>query len=640
MAEAAAIVGLVASIASLVDLSAKVVSRLREFTSKSSDIPESFRSLSTLLPLLTATLQHIQSQAEAGRLPEDVTKALTAVVDNAFEQVSTVQISLAKVLPSGGASKLERALKALKSLAKEDKLSPKSQPDRQRIVSIVGMGGMGKTQLSLAHIRDHADDYSSVFWLNAKDEPNLRQSMANLSVIVFPQSANPAAPSGDDEKLQIDKVRRWLSEAGNDQWLLIFDNYDNPRLPGIDSSTGYDIRTYFPHRARGSILITTRSPRLLFAKQLPLKKLEDVEQSLAILAVRSGRKVDGDVSATRLALRLDGLPLALATAGAYLSQSADSFDDYLELYNNSWSDLSQYSHGPADYEERTLYSTWNVSFQQVRGQDPEAAELLKLLAYLDNQDLWYGLFPENLNDAPAWWTEVMKSRVRFNRAISTLHSYSLLEVNAGQYRLHACEHDWTLEHPNHEFDQEGCRIAIHCVAANVIWKSEAEYWVRNRRVLPHARRFQHFRINAAVDWSGIESGELSWFAYLYKQNDMNAEAEEMYMRALRGYEKAWGLEHTSTLDTVNNLGNLYKAQGKMAEAEEMYMRALRGYKKAWGLEHTSTLNTVNNLGLLYADQGKMAEAEEMYMRALRGYEKAVGKDHPRTLTISSNLEAL
>jgi tetratricopeptide (TPR) repeat protein len=60
----------------------------------------------------------------------------------------------------------------------------------------------------------------------------------------------------------------------------------------------------------------------------------------------------------------------------------------------------------------------------------------------------------------------------------------------------------------------------------------------------------------------------------------------------------------------------------MAEAEEMYLRALRGFEKAWGAEHTSTLDTVNNLGNLYADQGKIAEAEEMYLRALRGKEKA------------------
>jgi hypothetical protein len=48
MAEAAAVLGLVSSIASLVDLIAKIVSRLREFTSKTSDVPGSFRALSTL----------------------------------------------------------------------------------------------------------------------------------------------------------------------------------------------------------------------------------------------------------------------------------------------------------------------------------------------------------------------------------------------------------------------------------------------------------------------------------------------------------------------------------------------------------------------------------------------------------------
>ena len=135
-----------------------------------------------------------------------------------------------------------------------------------------------------------------------------------------------------------------------------------------------------------------------------------------------------------------------------------------------------------DYEERTLYSTWNISFQQVQDQDPAAADLLKLMVYLDNHDLWYELF-HNISDAPAFLSEVLKSRARFNRAISTLNNYSLLEVSAGQCSLHTCEHDWTLEYLNDKFDQERCRIAIHCVAANVSDESEAEYWVRNRRVL-------------------------------------------------------------------------------------------------------------------------------------------------------------
>ncbi|KAL9035486.1 MAG: hypothetical protein Q9214_006559, partial [Letrouitia sp. 1 TL-2023] len=455
-----------------------------------------------------------------------------------------------------------------------DWLSPKSQPDSQRIISIAGMGGMGKTQLSLAHVRDCADHYSSVFWVNAKDETSLRQSMAALSVIVFPESANPVAASTDDEKVKIDKVRRWLSDSQNDRWLLIFDNYDDPCLPGMDSFTGYDIRIYFPYRAQGSILITTRSRQLLFAKQLLLKKLEGIEQSLAVLAARSGRAVNRDASATKLALRLDGLPLALATAGAYLNQSADSFDDYLELYNNSWSDLRQYSRGPVDYEDRTLYSTWNVSFQQVRSQDPVAAELLKLMAYLDNQDLWYGLFQQELNDAPAWWVEMTKSRVRFNQAISTLHGYSLLEVGEGGYSLHTCEHDWTLEYLNQEFDQEKYRLATHCVAANVSWRSEAEYWVKNRRVLPHACRLQRFRITAAVGWAEVEPDSLFRFAYLYEQNDLKVEAEKMYRRALDGYEKVWGPNHPSMLRTPNNLRLLNAVQAEHIKVKDTNTQTL------------------------------------------------------------------
>ncbi|KAJ6002320.1 hypothetical protein N7499_001813 [Penicillium canescens] len=41
-------------------------------------------------------------------------------------------------------------------------------------------------------------------------------------------------------------------------------------------------------------------------------------------------------------------------------------------------------------------------------------------------------------------------------------------------------------------------------------------------------------------------------------------------------------------------------------------RALAGYQKALGPDHTSTLNTVNNLRNLYSDQGKLKKAEEMY----------------------------
>ena len=51
-----------------------------------------------------------------------MTKPLKLIVDDTFEQVLAVQTCLSKILPPDGASKPDRALKALESLIKEDKI--------------------------------------------------------------------------------------------------------------------------------------------------------------------------------------------------------------------------------------------------------------------------------------------------------------------------------------------------------------------------------------------------------------------------------------------------------------------------------------------------------------------------------------
>jgi tetratricopeptide (TPR) repeat protein len=72
----------------------------------------------------------------------------------------------------------------------------------------------------------------------------------------------------------------------------------------------------------------------------------------------------------------------------------------------------------------------------------------------------------------------------------------------------------------------------------------------------------------------------------------------------------------------------------------MYKQALEGREKVLGHDHTSTLNTVNNLGLLCADQGKLDKAEEMYERALQGYEKRFGSDYPHCHSLRGALATL
>jgi tetratricopeptide (TPR) repeat protein len=185
------------------------------------------------------------------------------------------------------------------------------------------------------------------------------------------------------------------------------------------------------------------------------------------------------------------------------------------------------------------------------------------------------------------------------------------------------------------------------IAQAVPAKSETTYWMLQRRLLPHGMYMYTKMIisQGRHDLGSHDEKEVpAWADFhlglLFASQIRLVEAEAIYKRALTGYEKALGVEHSDTLSTVNNLGLLYSDQGKLAEAEAMYTRALAGYEIALGAEHTNTLGTVNNLGGLYYRQGKLAEAEAMYTRALAGYEKALGAEHTYTLNAADDLGTL
>ena len=230
----------------------------------------------------------------------------------------------------------------------------------------------------------------------------------------------------------------------------------------------------------------------------------------------------------------------------------------------------------SDYPSRTLYSTWDLSFARIQQQNARAANLLRFLAYLDHQDIWYDLLQGGQGgDQPAWFTELASDEFIFEDAIQTLTRYCLVEPHhqTGTYSLHVCVHDWTLDGLNHDFDVTLYRLAVDCVAGYV---SDAEWSdlsaLKYRRCNPHAERLLHDRFQEAVNrhtLSRRESKKLNKIADLLAQQVQHKTAERMYLQVLAGKEQALGPDHTSTLETVHNLGLLYRNQGKLAEAEQM-----------------------------------------------------------------------
>ncbi|GKU15484.1 unnamed protein product, partial [Fusarium langsethiae] len=499
--------------------------------------------------------------------------------------------------------------------------------DRHTVV-IHGLGGMGKTQLAIAFAKQNRKSFSAVFWMNATDEETLKRSFMRAADRIlherFPFAYLERAVANSNMDEIVKAVGRWLSERNNNQWLIIFDNYDYPSLGGNtgrrnsrqkDSTVSkeYDIRPFFPQTHHGAIIITTRSSTVKLGQTLRLGKLKRIEDSLSILESMSSReRLEEDPAAVQVAQKLDGLPLALATAGAYIDQVAMSCAEYLELYKESWGGLLASSPQLLSYEDRAMYSTWNISYQNVKKRNRSSAMLLKLWAYFDHDDLWYDLLCGADESAPPW-LQALTDKLTFMNSIRVLCDHGLVDANAvigtsevgsPGYSVHGCVHAWMIDALHKQTDTDMVQLAARCVASLVPSTKEKEYWRIQQRLLQHADRC----FEMMAEDTGIPDFE-PWingaFGNLYADQGRLDKAEAMYERALEGKEKALGPGHTSTLETVNNLGSLYKAQGRLDKAEAMYERALQGYEKALGPEHTSTLNTVNNLGNLYRNQGRL-----------------------------------
>jgi hypothetical protein len=122
MAEALAVVAVVASIVQLVDFSNRVVRRLNEFHSVAGEIPKSFRQVKTELPLLGTTLQQIKEAIEADLVVDGSKTAILPIVAGCQEQVAQLDAILAKTLHTITDSWQKRGKKALVSLHHDTKV--------------------------------------------------------------------------------------------------------------------------------------------------------------------------------------------------------------------------------------------------------------------------------------------------------------------------------------------------------------------------------------------------------------------------------------------------------------------------------------------------------------------------------------
>lgn len=240
----------------------------------------------------------------------------------------------------------------------------------QKHKALYGLGGIGKTRLAVEYAWRFGSRYTAAFFVQADSPEGLRTGLATLAQADLLNFEERQA-----EKETVHAVVRWLKEHPG--WLLILDNVDTKEaevavLAFLQSLTG------------GHVLITSRLrdwPRNRIQTQpLGTIPLDEAREFLLKRTDGDRRPASDDADRARdLAEKLDGLPLALEQAGAYIVHTRLSFSEYLEVWEEGRKGVLEWHDEAVMGYPVPVAATWKASFDQLK---LTAATVLRLCAFL------------------------------------------------------------------------------------------------------------------------------------------------------------------------------------------------------------------------------------------------------------------
>ncbi|KAK0508575.1 hypothetical protein JMJ35_008851 [Cladonia borealis] len=562
--------------------------------------------------------------------------AFAATVNKYNKQTIRLQTSTRKacwIVP------FDRNLKFVGREAQLDGLSllfAKGQPSK---TAIVGLGGVGKTQVVLEFVyrARESDPDCSIFWLPATSIESLQQA--------YLEAGQQLGISGiNEEQADVKKlVQERLSQESAGRWLLIFDNADDIEMWIKTDGDGHGspvLKQYLPRSSQGRIIFTTRSRKVAVKlAQENVIGVSEMDEDIARLLL-SKSLITQDLSssdrdtleqdALELLQQLTFLPLAIIQAAAYINENGLTFSDYLSLLKSQEQDvidlLSEDFEDEGQYREKKnpIATTWLVSFEHIRQLDPLAAEYLSFMCCIHPRDIPESLLP------PA------QSRKKELDAIGTLSAYSFVSRrSADSLDLHRLVHLATRNWLRKEESLAKWTLTVVARLGEVLPSSHPKNRRLWRTYLPHAQYVLDSNFNENDVEARIEL--LRKFGICLFSDGRYNEAEKRLLSLVETETRLRGEEHPGTLKSMSGLAFIYQCQGRWKEAEELGIQTIKTMKKVLGKEDPDTLSSIDNLALIYSNQGRWKEAEELEVQVIETSKRLLGEQHPDTLISMGNL---
>ena len=496
--------------------------------------------------------------------------------------------------------------------------------------AISGLGGIGKTQLAVEYAYRYREKYRSIFWVLADSRETLNTAYSNLAKLL-----NLPGKDQPEQHQIVTAVKDWLEK--NQGWLLIFDNADDPSL----------LTDFLPTLFSGHILLTTRASALgELAETIALPKLPE-DESISFLLHRSGisKKLQPGTqiaprekeTAREIVLELDGLPLALDQAGAYIEETSCGLQGYLKSFREERKALLATRGGVRNLHPDPVATTWRMAFERVEKANPAAADLLRLCAFLAPEEIPEQLITLGEVELTGPLKKLARSSNKLNNAIRELQKYSLIarDALAQTLTIHRLVQAILRDHMPKNTAYAWAVRTMRIMYRVFPWPT-VENWNFCQQLLPHARECAALITQWEITM--IEGAFLLYnmSSYLDDRGIYN-EAEVYCKRVLEIESKLFGQGNVLTANTLNNLGMVYYNQGKYEKAKELHQQALAIRLKVLDENDPEIARSLNNLANISDDQGDYQKAEQLYTQTLAIRYKVLGEEHPDTLTSLNNL---
>jgi hypothetical protein len=300
------------------------------------------------------------------------------------------------------------------SLLHAGKTTALSQPP-----AMSGLGGIGKTQTAVEYAYRYREEYQHVLWVQANTSETLLSNFVALARLL-------SLPEQDarEQQIIVQALKQWLETHSG--WLLIFDNADDLAM----------VQNYLPAGTTGHILLTTRAQAMGgLARKIELDTMSPEEGATLLLRRASLIAPDATLESASPADRalaidivraIDGLPLALDQAGAYIEETSESLSTYFTLYQEQRTELLKRRGGLVSHHPDSVATTWSLAFEQVERANPAAIELMRVCAFLAPDAIPEELISEGASHLGPVLQPVAADRLKLSAPLAELLKYSLV----------------------------------------------------------------------------------------------------------------------------------------------------------------------------------------------------------------------